>query len=325
MSSDDKREGEGLMFTPTRRRVMNTACEILEHDPEDLLFQHSSLCQTAMPYRDPKGALRWERSNGHASLLIESGSFLDPRTDKWVHAGLPFGSKARLIFAHLNTRALRADSNVIELEEESFTEFVRTLQGSTKGKKRTAPNGAEIRAYKDQLRRFSVVRFSVGHRETGGRIHQSSPQFIEELDILWNRDSNQRLLWPEKIVLSAAYWSSLKKHAVPLDARALRELSHNALAIDIYCWLAQRLHRISTKERLVLSRAVLHRQFGEGYKRERAFWSNGFLPALRQVHALYAHARLAVEDDGLHLFHSSPPIRSRQFFTVGEVRPFKKP
>jgi Plasmid encoded RepA protein len=44
--------------------------------------------------------------------------------------------------------------------------------------------------------------------------------------------------------LSLDYYESLTRFAVPLDERALAALAHSATALDIYCWLAQRLHRI---------------------------------------------------------------------------------
>jgi hypothetical protein len=40
--------------------------------------------------------------------------------------------------------------------------------------------------------------------------------------------------------LSLDYWESLKAHAVPLDEGHIARLSHSALALDIYSWLANR-------------------------------------------------------------------------------------
>ena len=35
------------------------------------------------------------------------------------------------------------------------------------------------------------------------------------------------------------------EHAVPLNEAAVARLSHSAMGLDIYVWLAQRLHRIA--------------------------------------------------------------------------------
>ena len=59
------------------------------------------------------------------------------------------------------------------------------------------------------------------------------------------KDADQRVLWPSTVTLSADYFASLQQHAVPLDPRAIAALAGSALALDVYVWLAQRLHRIS--------------------------------------------------------------------------------
>ena len=48
----------------------------------------------------------------------------------------------------------------------------------------------------------------------------------------------------QPIRLSADYFESLQRHAVPLNKHYLSALSHSAMALDVYSWLAQRLHRI---------------------------------------------------------------------------------
>ena len=51
-------------------------------DGEDasILYQHSVLCQTCMPYRDPGDTVRiWQRRNGIVRLELQAGRVLDPR------------------------------------------------------------------------------------------------------------------------------------------------------------------------------------------------------------------------------------------------------
>jgi len=49
--------------------------------------------------------------------------------------------------------------------------------------------------------------------------------------------------------------ASRQTHAVPLDERALAGLAHSSLALDIYAWLAQRLHRVPPAPNWSLSEA----------------------------------------------------------------------
>jgi len=55
----------------------------------------------------------------------------------------------------------------------------------------------------------------------------------------------QRMLWLSQITLSARYFESLQKHAVPFDHRAVAALANSAMPRDVYSLLAQRLRRIA--------------------------------------------------------------------------------
>lgn len=61
---------------------------------------------------------------------------------------MPWGTKPRLILAHLNAEALRQDSPVIEVEN-SLSAFVKRIRGFD--------GDREIRVFKDQLSRLSVA------------------------------------------------------------------------------------------------------------------------------------------------------------------------
>lgn len=303
-------------LTPVQERLYERAVEIIEGDPKEVLYQHTTLCQVYFPYRDPKTLRRWTRTNGRVSMLMNAGELIDPLTGEFRPVGLPFGPKSRLVLAHLSTRALRAGSNVIPMEEGSFTAFVRSMQDPLSDTA-VAPNGREIRAYKEQLARFSVARLTLAFCIDERHAIQQTPQIIEKLDVTYYHDERQRHLWPESITLTPGFWEGLQKHAVPLDGRALAALAHSALAIDIYQWLAQRLHRLPVGKDVLLSRPLLHRQFGEGYATERKFWQV-FKLALRQVLTVYVQAKLFVSDEGLHLRHSLPPVQ-RRFHVVPPI------
>ena len=61
--------------------------------------------------------------------------------------------------------------------------------------------------------------------------------------------------------MSLDYFESLTRHAVPLDERAIAALAHSAMALDVYCWLAQRLHRIPEGKPQFVPWAALFEQF----------------------------------------------------------------
>ena len=116
----------------------------------------------------------------------------------------------------------------------------------------------------------------------------------------------QRGIRPEVLTLSKEYWEHLKEHAVPLDERHIRALSHSGMALDIYTWLAHRLHRIPETKPALVTWPLLHDQFGAEIAGLRNF-RRMFRIALKQVLALYPSAKIAVQPGGL-LLRTSPPI-----------------
>ena len=273
--------------------------------PEHLAFQHTVLCQTSMPYRNQGDAVRqWEHKQGHVSLRIEAGTALHPVTEAWVELGLPFGPKPRLILAYLNAEALKQGRALIEVEE-SFTAFVRRIQDPLKRGK-SGPNGYEIGVFKEQLSRLATatIRLAI---TTGDRTLQVNSHLVEAFDLWFPKDARQRVLWPSTIQLDTRYFASLQDHAVPLDERALAALAHSAMALDIYTWLAHRLHRIPQGKPSLIPWSALKEHFGHGYARMDKFRAV-FLTALDQVVCQYPDARLEIDLRGLMLYHSAPAV-----------------
>ncbi len=304
---DDKKDEKSWLLTTVEKRSTEI---LLEPTPEDIAFQHSIFCQTALPYRNPGDDVReWERRQGGAILLIEAGKVL--QGDGEFHAiGLPFGPKARLILAHLNTEALRQDSPNVEVEG-TLTAFVKRLYDPLRDGR--TPNGRQVREFKNQLLRLSgsTIRLGLANHE---RITQVNSSIIKSFDLWPDKDDKQRVLWPSSIHLGDEYFNDLRKHAVPLDERALAGFAHSAMGIDIYCWLAQRLHRIPENRPQLVPWVSLYAQFGQGFERIRDFRKH-FIESLRLVHAYYSTARIDVNGKGLLLHRSVPPVPPR-FFAV---------
>jgi hypothetical protein len=266
--------------------------------PERIDFLHTVLAQCGLPHRNPGDAVReWDRRNGALSLSVEAGRALDPRSGGYVRLGLPYGEKPRLVMIHLSSEAVRTGSPVVEVED-SLTAYVRSLGLNT--------GGRTVRTLKDQLGRLAVATIRIGLLEDD-RAVQINTQVIDALELWAPADPRQRVLWPSTVRLSERYFRSLVRHAVPLDHRAVGALAHSSLALDVYAWLSQRLHRVPSGKPTVLPWAALREQFG-GYARVRDFRAR-FLATLRQVQEVYPAARLEADEHGLVLRHSPPPVR----------------
>ncbi|MCI0460512.1 MAG: hypothetical protein L0Z62_26460, partial [Gemmataceae bacterium] len=116
-----------LTLTRHQQRLLDTSTAIRGGPPERIDFLHTVQCQCGIPYNNPGNDVReWDRKQGHASLRIEAGSAIDPRTGDFVHLGLPYGEKPRLVLIHLATEAVRTGSPVVDVED-SMTAFARSL------------------------------------------------------------------------------------------------------------------------------------------------------------------------------------------------------
>jgi hypothetical protein len=276
---------------------------------ETILYQHSVLCQTCLPYRDPGEVRLWQRKNGIARLEVQAGRAYDGAQDDFIDVGLPFGPKPRLALYHLNAEALRTQSPTIELDD-SLTAFVKRTLGLD-------PKGRNIRTVKDQLTRLSAADFRFGMVTPEGQSITLKGSVIEGFELWIARDPRQRVLWPTTVQFSQRYFESLMKHAVPLNETAVARLSHNAMALDIYTWLAQRLHRVPERKGVLVPWTSLHEQFGHGYERIRDF-RRVFVRTLRQVKLVYPESKFDLDEAGMKLGHSRPPV-ARKLLPIGRA------
>lgn len=309
--------------TPIEQRLIDAAAFSVEQpDLQTLLYQHTVFCQTSLPYRNPGDEARtWERKNGDVQLKVLAGEAMHPDRGQFVQVGLPFGPKCRLVLMHINQRAIVTESPQIEVED-TLSKFVRKVLNLDL-------HGRNIRVVKDQLARLSASSIRLGIVRDGHALTVNS-QIVTAFDVWFPKDDRQRVLWPSTIQLSQEYFQSLMNHAVPLDEAHIAALSHSALALDIYTWLAQRLHRIPAGKPVRVSWAALHGQFGQGYNPDHmSKFRQVFRVALKEVRTVYKAARIDDDDPrppriylqegryvwrekpakGLTLHNSPPPVR----------------
>jgi len=294
--------------SPAARRVVRLldAGDATDRDPASILYMHTVMCQTGLPYRNPGDDVRvWDRINGGVHLRIRAGEAMHPEQGRLVDLGLPYGPKPRLLLAHLNAEALRQGSPIIEVER-SLTGFVRAMQ--------IDPTGRNIATIKDQLARLSGAHITLGVVRDGEALTIKS-DIISAFSLWWPKDDRQRVLWPSTVRLSPDYFDSLTRHAVPLHDRALMALAGSAMGLDVYAWLAQRLHRIEWGKRVFIPWPSLQAQFGWHYDRLRKF-REVFTLTVRLVHGQYRAANIELDEHGMALWHSPPPVKGRTSIVV---------
>lgn len=300
-------------LSPVRRRLEESAVRVKLELPAEVIFQHSVFCQTVLPYRDPGSEARvWERRQGQASLLLEAGHIRGPE-GKFIPVGLPYGPAARLILAHLNTTALQTRVRIIEIGS-SMTAYIHRLSGRQ-------ACGRDINRFKEQLIRLLGCVVRIGY-DCGERAIQVNSHILSAFALWEECFDGERFLFPQEIALSADYFESLLAHAVPLDERAIAALAHSAMGLDVYMWLAQRLHRVDPQRAQFIPWTALYAQFGQGFDRIRKF-REFFLGILQMVKTQYPAARFKTDKGGMLLACSPPPVPSRHAILLPSAKPFK--
>jgi hypothetical protein len=206
-----------------------------------------------------------------------------------------------MLLMHLNSEALRSGTPEIPVED-TMTAFFRRIMGKTQ-------DGRQAKMLKAQLSALAAASFHMGIAY-GDHAVQVDAKVVSKFELWFERDESQRVLWPSVLRLSLDYFDSLTRYAVPLDERAVAALAKSATALDAYCWLAQRLHRIQEGKQQFVPWTALQEQFGQGYSEIRQFRAF-FLKQLKQVKTVYQDAVFDADRKGMYLRQSPPPVRKR--------------
>ncbi len=295
------RDAARQLVTPEERRLVDIAAQVLACDDSGIGVTYSGFCLTALPHKRLADDEIWERRTPRITLLVEPGHFYDNDTRHLF--GVPYGSRARLILLYLQTQAVRSSSPEVELGR-SMRAWMERMGVQAGGK-----NYRDIR---EQSARLSACRLTFFWPTSEGRGRGFSKESIVEGGLqLYDteEDDNQHRLWIDTVRLSNSFYRALKEHPVPIWEPAVRQISNQSMAIDIYIWLSYRLHVLERSTSVTWS--ALHGQFGAGYKLVRQFKPR-FIECLQMAMAVYPEAQISINDEGLTLNPSPPPIPERE-------------
>jgi hypothetical protein len=280
------------------RRIVEAAAAYMADEDSGIGFVYSGWAQAALPHRRLKDDQTWQISSERVTLLLEPGRRAnDDSAPTWV--GVPYGSRARLIMLYLQTEALRTNSREIELGK-SLRDWLTRLGIPIGGK--------SLKDVREQAERISRCRLTF-HVQTAGRSGLVNQNIVDTAMFVDDAVSGQGTLFLETARLSETFYEQLKKHPVPLEEAAIRAINNNSMALDLYCWLAYRLHVLSAPR--AISWKALMAQFGAAYK-EQFHFKPRFLENLHLALAVYRDAKVEVEERGLILKPSRPPIAPKQ-------------
>lgn len=205
-----------------------------------------------------------------------------------------------MILLYLQTRALQTDSREVELGRSMHNWLDR--MGLSVG-------GQTYRDIREQACRISACNLTFAWDDTNSVGFTKDSIVKSGIHLSAGKQLEQGMLWEDKVLLSEAFFRELKDHPVPIWEPALRYIQNNSTSIDIYIWLAYRLH--SLPRSTPVSWMAVFEQFGAGYNRLRDFRKR-FIDALQLALTVYPEAKVDIEEQGLVLHPSHPPIPERK-------------
>ena len=280
------------------RAVVEAAAAYLSSEDQDIGYLFSGWAQAALPHRRLPNDTAWQVTTDRVTLVVQPG-FRPTNSGVPEPVGVPYGSRARLILLYLQTEAIRTNSREVELGR-SLHAWLRRLEIPIGGK--------QMAAVRDQAERISRCRLSFQIRQGArtGLVNQN----ILDTSMFIDDDSQQAGLFMEKATLSQSFFDELKKHPVPVEEAAVRQIANNSVALDVYCWLAYRLHSLQAP--ITVSWKALHNQFGRSVARIDHF-KDHFRTVLALAMSVYPDAD--VEENptgaGLILRPSRPPVAGK--------------
>jgi hypothetical protein len=285
-------KNEALKFD-VDRSIVEAAAAYMATEEGEVGFLYSGWAQSALPHKRLADDAVWQVRTDHVSLVVQPG-FRHTAAGAPVPVGVPYGSRARLICLYLQSEALKTNSREIELGK-SLHAWLRRLDISIGGK--------SMQAVRDQAERISRCQMSF-QIKSGSRTGLVN-QHILDTAVFVDDDDAQGSLFVEKAKLSEVFFEQLKRHPVPIEEAAIKAISNNSKAIDIYCWLSYRLHALPAPTQV--SWKALHAQFGSSVARLDNFRSF-FRGALDLALAVYPAANVDIHERGLTLNPSRPPV-----------------
>lgn len=308
-------------------RRVDWAADIMAREHLKRNWLHSGFALVALPHTKPRETTTaYSLKNGAFKLILTPKPLDTDEEGNPIYAGLPYGSKARLILVYLQTYAIRHRTKHIVLGD-SMTSWIRKLgfDNITGGER------GVITAVNEQAKRISRTEFTMIWDQGQRRVlrdqalvkgldlfaeRQASEPPVHQTNLLGADDTvtprrRRRYSWVREIEISDEFYEHLTTHRVVLAEEAIARLKGSSWALDIYLWLSYRLRSVD-RETPPITWQQLRQQFSPNHYKNNihVFRTKVMEPALRDVQAVYPQANFRITDRGVVLLPSDPPVET---------------
>jgi hypothetical protein len=272
-----------------------------ETAPEKIVRSHvySAWCHAGMPHRKPREEIaNWRIETDYVTLLIEPGTRVEANGQE-TPVGLPFGSYARLILIDWQTEALERSSRDVFMGP--------SLKASLR--RMGLPHGGKVmELVREQVERLASCRFTFHLKTTGGRGAVANVNIVDHIEYCEVGTGSKPRRYVERVRLSEIFYQQLRAHPVSVDKASVMAIRNSSMALDLYMWLAYRLHSLDGEK--AISWSALKGQFGGGVSEMRNF-KPLFNENLQMALGVYRAANVVTTQSGVLLRPSPPPVPQR--------------
>jgi hypothetical protein len=284
------------MVPENRRLLVDIAAEVMADERQNIGISYTGFCLTSLPHKRLPDDQAWQKHGHRVTLLVEPGRLKTAKDGMRLY-GVPYGARARMILLYLQTQAVRTGSPQVALGR-SMRNWMERMG--------LAVGGETAQSLREQSARISACTlkfFWEGDEDSArgfkrGAIVDSGLQFAVG-------DGAQGTLWEDQVTLDPVFYKALRDHPVPLQEAAIRQLRDRSMSLDLYVWLAWRLHTLIKLTPITWT--AVHAQFGAGFDKLFHFKPR-FTEALAAAVAAYPEAHVELDEHGVILRPSRPPV-----------------
>jgi hypothetical protein len=214
---------QAALLSEIDRRPVDAAASYMADEDSGIGFIYSGLCQAALPHKKLANTTAWQITSDHITLVVDPGS--KPGLNNTPEpVGVPYGSRARLIMLYLQSEAIRTKSRQVHLGR-SMRDWLKKMGVPIGGK--------SMLMIRDQAERISWCRLSFNFSASRGT-QVRHRTIVDDALFLDASDGMQASLFLETAKLSEFFFEELQRHSVPLEDAAIRAISNNSIALDLY-------------------------------------------------------------------------------------------
>ena len=299
-----------------------------------LVYHPVSMLQLSMPHKEQKNIVEWHVRNGESELFLSSGMIKNKKGLR-EPTGLPCSRFARYILLWvIYTVQIKKKRSIFLGHTESQILSKMEREG------RRNDDYHNLRQQMSRLFRCSLeINMDYPEIDLGIENHfpfQGEGEYTEYQRFAGNIASFENKNNSESsetdghkpdnrgyfINLSEELYNSIMNKPLPIDFNHVKQLAKggNSIKLDIYTFLAERLHEIPADKPLLIERQDIEDLFGVNVSDKGKFYRDTFKSALIEVMEVYREANVEfVLKAGIVLHHSPPPYLDNKSESISQL------